>query len=78
MGRPKTQKEAFRDLSHKFHGKTSGKMKQEKRAKRIDEVFKSLTVYFLVQPCQIFTLSSWPILPIIGPHFLRLLDIFLI
>jgi len=37
LGRAKTQKESFRDLSHKFHGKTSGKMKQEKRAKRIDE-----------------------------------------
>lgn len=37
VGRAKTQKEAFRDLSHKFHGKTSGKMKQEKRAKRLDE-----------------------------------------
>ena len=38
LGRAKTQKESFRDLSHRFHGKTSGKMKQEKRAKRIDEV----------------------------------------
>lgn len=37
IGRPKTEKEAFRDLSHRFHGKGSGKMKQEKRAKRLQE-----------------------------------------
>ena len=38
IGRAKTEKEAFRDLSHRFHGKGSGKMKQEKRAKRLQEV----------------------------------------
>jgi len=37
IGRAKTEKEAFRDLSHRFHGKGSGKMKQEKRAKRLQE-----------------------------------------
>lgn len=37
IGRPKTEKEAFRDLSHRFHGKGSGKMKQEKRQKRLKE-----------------------------------------
>ena len=44
IGRPKTEKEAFRDLSHRFHGKGSGKMKQEKRAKRLQEV----NSYFLI------------------------------
>lgn len=38
-GRSLTPKEAFRYLSHKFHGKASGKMKSEKRnKKRQDEV----------------------------------------
>ncbi|KAI8360117.1 SART-1 protein [Mortierella sp. GBAus27b] len=30
-------KEAFRQLSHAFHGKTSGKMKTEKRMKKLDD-----------------------------------------
>ena len=53
IGRAKTEKEAFRDLSHRFHGKGSGKMKQEKRAKRLQEVIfdfnliiKKLKLYF--------------------------------
>ena len=53
IGRAKTEKEAFRDLSHRFHGKGSGKMKQEKRAKRLQEVIfdinliiKELKLYF--------------------------------
>ncbi|RMX51409.1 hypothetical protein pdam_00012621, partial [Pocillopora damicornis] len=33
-GRPLTPKEAFRFMSHKFHGKASGKMKTEKRMKK--------------------------------------------
>ncbi|KAI8843576.1 SART-1 protein [Chytridium lagenaria] len=33
-------KEAFRYLSHKFHGKTSGKMKTEKRLKKKEEELK--------------------------------------
>lgn len=33
-GRPLTPKEAFRFMSHKFHGKASGKMKTEKRVKK--------------------------------------------
>ena len=33
-GRLLNQKEAFRYLSHKFHGKGSGKMKTEKRMKK--------------------------------------------
>ena len=33
-GRNQTPKEAFRKLSHRFHGKTSGKMKLEKRMKK--------------------------------------------
>lgn len=36
-GRHLNQKEAFRLLSHKFHGKGSGKLKTEKRAKKIQE-----------------------------------------
>ncbi|WVZ66809.1 hypothetical protein U9M48_015979 [Paspalum notatum var. saurae] len=39
FGRVMTPKEAFRDLSHKFHGKGPGKMKQEKRQKKyLDEL----------------------------------------
>lgn len=33
-GRPLCPKEAFRYLSHKFHGKGPGKNKQEKRIKK--------------------------------------------
>lgn len=36
-GRNLNQKEAFRLLSHKFHGKGSGKLKTEKRAKKLIE-----------------------------------------
>ena len=36
-GRLLNQKEAFRYLSHRFHGKGSGKMKTEKRMKKIME-----------------------------------------
>ncbi|XP_014670969.1 PREDICTED: U4/U6.U5 tri-snRNP-associated protein 1-like [Priapulus caudatus] len=36
-GRHLNQKEAFRFLSHKFHGKVSGKMKTEKRAKKVED-----------------------------------------
>ncbi|KAJ3196463.1 hypothetical protein HK101_008870 [Irineochytrium annulatum] len=36
-GRPLDAKEAFRHLSHKFHGKYSGKMKTEKRLKKWEE-----------------------------------------
>lgn len=37
-----TPKEAWRSLSHKFHGKTSGRMKTEKRLKKIAEERKQL------------------------------------
>jgi U4/U6.U5 tri-snRNP-associated protein 1 len=37
FGRLMTEKEAFRKLSHKFHGKEPGKAKQEKRLKRLEE-----------------------------------------
>ncbi|KAH9935252.1 SART-1 protein [Amylocystis lapponica] len=37
FGRELTPKEAWKALSHKFHGKGSGKMKTEKRLKRIAE-----------------------------------------
>jgi U4/U6.U5 tri-snRNP-associated protein 1 len=36
-GRLMNQKEAFKHLSHQFHGKGSGKMKTEKHLKKIDE-----------------------------------------
>ena len=36
-GRNLNQKEAFRQLSHRFHGKGSGKKKTEKRSKKMDE-----------------------------------------
>ncbi|KAJ7066972.1 SART-1 family-domain-containing protein [Mycena amicta] len=36
-GRPLTPKETWKALSHRFHGKGSGKMKTEKRLKRIHE-----------------------------------------
>ncbi|KAF8420083.1 SART-1 protein [Tirmania nivea] len=37
FGREMSAKEAFKYLSHQFHGKGSGKAKTEKRLKRIDE-----------------------------------------
>ncbi|CAM6127350.1 unnamed protein product [Calypogeia fissa] len=37
FGRTMTPKEAFRKLSHKFHGKGPGKMKQEKKMKQYQE-----------------------------------------
>uniref|UniRef100_A0A2P2JQD5 SART-1 family protein DOT2 n=1 Tax=Rhizophora mucronata TaxID=61149 RepID=A0A2P2JQD5_RHIMU len=40
FGRILTPKEAFRQLSHKFHGKGPGKMKQEKRMKQYLEELK--------------------------------------
>ena len=36
-GRNLNQKEAFRQLSHRFHGKGSGKKKTEKRSKKQEE-----------------------------------------
>jgi U4/U6.U5 tri-snRNP-associated protein 1 len=36
-----TPKEAFRTLSHKFHGKGPGKMKLEKRMKKFHEDLKT-------------------------------------
>lgn len=36
-GRSMNQKEAFKHLSHQFHGKGSGKMKTEKRLKKIED-----------------------------------------
>ncbi|KAL9037295.1 MAG: hypothetical protein Q9214_005763, partial [Letrouitia sp. 1 TL-2023] len=37
FGRHMDKKEAFKHLSHQFHGKGSGKMKTEKRLKRIED-----------------------------------------
>ncbi|VEL43970.1 unnamed protein product [Protopolystoma xenopodis] len=42
LGRRLNSKEAFRQLSHKFHGKGSGKRKTEKRMKKIEEECVSL------------------------------------
>ncbi|OZJ04934.1 hypothetical protein BZG36_02661 [Bifiguratus adelaidae] len=36
-GRQLSTKEAWRQLSHKFHGKTSGKLKTEKRLRKLEE-----------------------------------------
>jgi len=51
-GRTMTPKEAFRYLSHRFHGKGSGKKKLEKRIKKSEEdqvinstLFVSVTLY---------------------------------
>lgn len=43
-GRELNQKEAFRILSHKFHGKGSGKKKSEKRSKKLDEQKMMMTM----------------------------------
>ncbi|KAI4331481.1 hypothetical protein MLD38_029669 [Melastoma candidum] len=40
FGRVLTPKEAFRIISHKFHGKEPGKMKQEKRMRQYQEELK--------------------------------------
>ena len=37
FGRNMNEKEAFKHLSHMFHGKGSGKMKTEKKLKKVDE-----------------------------------------
>lgn len=37
MGRHLNQKEAFKELSHQFHGKTSGKGKTDKKLSKIDQ-----------------------------------------
>ncbi|RUS15975.1 SART-1 protein [Endogone sp. FLAS-F59071] len=44
FGRQMTTKEAFRHLSHKFHGKTSGKAKTEKRLKKLEEERRLLSM----------------------------------
>jgi U4/U6.U5 tri-snRNP-associated protein 1 len=36
-----TMKEAFRELSHKFHGKGPGKTKQEKRQRKYQDELKT-------------------------------------
>ncbi|KAK1217255.1 hypothetical protein PQX77_020104 [Marasmius sp. AFHP31] len=43
-GRELTPKEAWKALSHKFHGKGSGKMKTEKRLKKIEEEKKQIAM----------------------------------
>jgi len=49
-GRTMTPKEAFRYLSHRFHGKGSGKKKLEKRIKKAeeDQVMNLLVCFLLI------------------------------
>ena len=44
FGREMTPKEAWKALSHRFHGKGSGKMKTEKRLKKIAEEKKMMAM----------------------------------
>lgn len=56
-GRLLNPKEAFRYLSHKFHGKGSGKNKTEKRMKKLqEEAVRDISFCFKVicQSCQCF------------------------
>ena len=48
-GRLMNEKEAFRHLSHKFHGKGSGKIKTEKRMKKVMEesMMKNMSRYII-------------------------------
>ena len=53
QGRDMSAKEAFRYLSHRFHGKGSGKMKTEKRQKKweqeqVNVVFVSMIIFFFI------------------------------
>lgn len=43
FGRSMNQKEAFKHLSHMFHGKGSGKQKTEKRLKKIEDEKKNMS-----------------------------------
>ena len=43
FGRSMNQKEAFKHMSHMFHGKGSGKQKTEKRLKKIDDEKKEMS-----------------------------------
>lgn len=43
FGNSLTQKEAFKELSHQFHGKGSGKQKMEKRLKKLEEEKKRMS-----------------------------------
>lgn len=59
--------QAFRQLSHRFHGKGSGKMKTERRMKKLDEEAVGLwrlgalhfgcCRIFCLHPCADFTLA---------------------
>eukprot|EP01136_Pigoraptor_vietnamica_P002452 Opistho-1_new@30456 len=48
-GRVMNPKEAFRHLSHRFHGKGSGKTKKEKRMKKIEEERQALSAVNTLQ-----------------------------
>jgi hypothetical protein len=45
------EKEAFRHLSHRFHGKGSGKKKTEKRAKKLIE--EEVKIFFCLMKIKI-------------------------
>ena len=51
-GKMLSTKEAFRHLSHKFHGKGSGKLKSEKRAKKQED--KMVSGAFGAQMARLF------------------------
>ena len=44
FGRNMNQKEAFKHLSHQFHGKGSGKQKTEKHLKKIEDEGKRMAM----------------------------------
>lgn len=48
FGRQLDPKEAWKALSHKFHGKGSGKLKTEKRIKKIEEQKKMVSLIFII------------------------------
>ena len=50
-GRLLNPKEAFRQLSHRFHGKGSGKKKTEKRTKKLEQDLVSTNLKLLLLFC---------------------------
>ena len=53
-GRSLCAKEAFRQLSHRFHGKGSGKKKTEKRSKKVEEELVRIDCFLLFLVKQLF------------------------
>lgn len=48
-GKPISAKEAFRILSHKFHGKGSGKNKVDKKRRKIEQEKVTYPAYHLIK-----------------------------